>query len=248
MANDYDIVSDLYDHYAGFDFDIDFYLKKYSNFKGNAVELMAGSGRLSIPLLKNGVNLDCVDLSEGLLKKLQSKIDTNGLESKIYRQDICTLKLPDNYNSVIIACNSISEIIGKENRRKVFTSVYDLLSNKGELVLTLHNPSVRRKTISGAVTHIKTFVIENELISFSMASHEDTENVVDLYQFYEMYDKSGTLRNKKMINLKFELINKSEIEKELLGVGFVIKELYGNFDLSNYDDKESPYIIMIAMK
>ena len=248
MANDYDIVSGLYDHYAQFDFDIDFYLNRYSNFNGNVLELMAGSGRLSIPLLKNGINLDCVDLSGGLLEKLKCKIAADGLESKTYRQNICALQLSDKYDSVIIACNSLSEIVGKENRRKVFCSVYDLLSKKGEFVITLHNPSVRRKTITGAITHVKTFKVENEQVSFSMASNEDAENVVDVYQFYETYDKSGNLVNKKLINLKFELINKSEIEKELLSAGFAVKEVYGNFDMSNYDDEKSPYIIVIAIK
>jgi hypothetical protein len=59
--NDYDSVADLYDSYAQFDFDVDFYLKRYANFKGVALELMAGTGRLSVPLIKSGAKLDCVD-------------------------------------------------------------------------------------------------------------------------------------------------------------------------------------------
>lgn len=248
MENNYDIVSDLYDAYVQFDFDINFYLDRYSNFKGNVLELMAGTGRLSIPLLKNNVSLDCVDLSKGLLDKLRHKLIADKLNSNVFCQNICTLQIPYKYDSVIIGCNSFAEIIKKEDRDKVLRSVYDVLNEDGEFVLTLHNPQHRRKMIDRRLNHVDNFKTGEKTISFSISSHEDQNAIVHLNQFYEIYDNNGYMIEKKMINLNFALLSKTEIEKELNDEGFIIKEIFGNYDKKIFNEIDSQYIIIIASK
>ena len=61
--NNYDLVSDLYDIYIPVTFDIDFFIQETKNTPGEVLELMSGTGRVSIPLLEAGVKLTCVDLS-----------------------------------------------------------------------------------------------------------------------------------------------------------------------------------------
>jgi SAM-dependent methyltransferase len=246
--NDYDGVADLYDIYAQFDFDVPFYLERYSNFKGTALELMAGTGRLSVPMIKSGINLDCVDLSQGLLEKLSDKLDRARLHSNMYRRDICNLVLPRKYDVIIIGCNSFAEITDKDNRLKVLKSVYNLLNDSGEFVVTLHNPVIRRKSIDSKLKHVNDYKYGDDTIAFSISSHEDDNAVVHLKQFYEIYDKNGDLIKKKMLSLNFALIAKNEIEGELLETGFRIKEFYGNFDRSEFEGNSSPFLIYVAGK
>ena len=61
--NDYDIVADIYDTYVPVDDDLDFFISETKKSPGEVLELMSGSGRVSIPLLKAGVKLTCVDIS-----------------------------------------------------------------------------------------------------------------------------------------------------------------------------------------
>lgn len=248
MNNNYDTVSDIYDIYAKFDYDISFYLNRYANYTGKALELMAGSGRISLPLLKHNVALDCVDLSEGLLDKLKEKLIRYHLNSNLYCQNICSLDLPSRYDLVIIGCNSFAEIITKEDRNKVIRSVYDLLNDDGEFIITLHNPPNRRKLIDTRLTHVKSYITDNKTVSFSISSSEDPYSIVHLNQFFEIYDNSGKMVEKKMIKLNFVLLSKDEIEQELLEEGFKIKAIFGNFDCSNYNEVDSQYIIIIATK
>jgi SAM-dependent methyltransferase len=243
MNNDYDSVADFYDIYAKFDVDVDFYLKRYANFKGVALELMAGTGRLAFPLIKSGIKLDCVDLSEGLLEKLSDKLDRARLHSNMYRRDICNLELPRKYDVVIIGCNSFSEIVDRDNRLRALKSVCQLLNDYGEFIVTLHNPTIRRKSIDENVTHVNDFKIDDGTITFSIASREDDNAIVHLKQFYEIYDKSRNLLKKKTLELCFALIEKNEVEIELQEAGFKIKELYGNYDKSGFEGSVSPYLI-----
>ncbi len=61
--NDYGPVANLYDIYVPATFDFDFFINETTKSKGEVLELMSGTGRVSIPLLEAGVKLTCVDLS-----------------------------------------------------------------------------------------------------------------------------------------------------------------------------------------
>jgi ubiquinone/menaquinone biosynthesis C-methylase UbiE len=50
----FDKVADIYDYYVNVDFDIPFFLKETEQQKGEILELMCGTGRISIQLLKAG--------------------------------------------------------------------------------------------------------------------------------------------------------------------------------------------------
>lgn len=247
MTNNYDLVSDIYDTYNISDYDIDFYLNRYKNFFGTAVELMAGTGRLSIPLLKSEIKLDCVDISKGLLEKLSNKIMSEKLLSNIYCQDIRYLNLKDHYDLIIIAFNSFSEIVDKEDQNKVFKSIYNILTDSGEFIFTLYNPQFRRKSINNNIAFINEYSYNNEKIIFSMTSFEKN-NIVKVKQFYEFYNEFGTLTNKRLLELAFRLMDKVEIENLIKDTGFKIKEFYGSFDMKEYNEKESSFMIYVLQK
>jgi len=246
--NNYNEVSSIYDIYNTATHDLDFYLTKYMGFTGKALELMAGTGRLSIPLIKSGIQLDCVDLSPGLLKELSNKLDKYRLNSKLYCQDISALKLDSIYDLVIIAFNSFSEILDKENQFAIFHSVHNILSPKGQFILTLYNPIYRRKYIDNHLSVIDRFPKDQGSLIFSMASKELADNIIDIHQFYEEFDRTGIFHSKKYLNLKFKLIDKHEIEDIIKTTGFSIENIYGNYDFSEYDEKSSPYMLYVLNK
>ncbi|MGB5400132.1 MAG: class I SAM-dependent methyltransferase, partial [Thermoanaerobaculia bacterium] len=59
-AFDYSLVADLYDSFCRFEDDIEFFRKCLQGSTGPVLELMAGTGRISLPLLEAGVELVCV--------------------------------------------------------------------------------------------------------------------------------------------------------------------------------------------
>ena len=66
---DYDRVADVYDLYVTSYLDVGFYVAEADKVKGKVLELMCGTGRASMPLLEAGVDLTCVDASEGILAR-----------------------------------------------------------------------------------------------------------------------------------------------------------------------------------
>src|SRR5512135_1293635 len=116
--NDYNPIADLYDIYVPATFDIDFFVNETKKSKGEVLELMSGTGRVSIPLLEAGVKLTCVDLSAELNTIFQEKLVQKGLKADIYQMDICELDLHKKFDMVIIPFASFAHITSPQDQRK----------------------------------------------------------------------------------------------------------------------------------
>src|SRR5512146_2216564 len=86
--NDYDRIADLYDIYIPFTFDVDFFVEETRKTRGEVLELMSGTGRVSIPLLEAGVRLTCVDMSAESNAVLQRKLEQRGLRADVHCMDV----------------------------------------------------------------------------------------------------------------------------------------------------------------
>ena len=78
-AMDYSNLAEIYDIYVKTEFDVPFFLEQTKGCK-NALELMCGTGRLSVPLIREGVNLSCVDSSAEMLAVFRKKLKTGNLK------------------------------------------------------------------------------------------------------------------------------------------------------------------------
>lgn len=76
---DYDSIAEIYDLYVTADYDVPFFVSEVAGVKGPILELMAGTGRLSLPLVEAGARLTCIDSSQGTL--VVSGFETGGILS-----------------------------------------------------------------------------------------------------------------------------------------------------------------------
>src|SRR5512138_2813426 len=110
-TNDYDPIASLYDIYVPATFDIDFFLNETKKSTGEVLELMSGTGRVSIPLLEAGVKLTCVDISSESNAVLRKKLSQKGLQADVYDMDVCALDLPKQFSMVIIPFHSFAHLV-----------------------------------------------------------------------------------------------------------------------------------------
>ncbi len=241
----FDNVADLYDYYVNVNFDVEFFINEAKKVNGKVLELTSGTGRISIPLLKAGINLTCVDFSERMLAYLKKKIRENGLKSPIHKMDITELALNEKYDLIIIPFNSLSEILETEKHKNTLDRVYEHLTDTGVFICTMHNPQIRLKTVDGVLRLMGQYQMENEgimLIQYVFNYNHSTQ-IVSGIQFYEGYDKGHNLVWKKFLNINFYLFQKEEFQGLIERSGFKIIDLYGDYKYSSFDEEISPYII-----
>lgn len=247
-VNNYDYIADLYDVYVPATFDIDFFINETKKAKGEVLELMSGTGRVSIPLIEAGVKLTCVDLSAELNAILEDKLQKAGLKADVYQMDICELELHKKFDMVIIPFHSFAHITSPNNQKKALARIQQHLVPGGTFICTLGNPNLRRRTVDGQLRLFRQYPLPNiqgKLLLWIRESFNDDDNqVVEAMQFYEEYDAKGVLTSKRLLELHFRLSSRKEFEELATEAGFRTKAFYGDYSYSEFND-DSPFMIWV---
>jgi len=226
---DFGHVADIYDYYTKVDFDIDFFKTLCKGHK-NILELMCGTGRVSIPLIDEGIPLTGVDNAEEMPDSFRKKI--NGSKNvKIVCQDICELSLEEQFDLIIIPSNSISEIIDREKRRQAFRRINEHLTPDGIFFCTLYNPDYRIQQADGNIRHLGKYDLDDNktLVVTYYNVYSPEWSVISGSQFYEIY-KNNRLTEKRCLDIHFSIITKEEICEMARGEGFSLKAIYGDYE------------------
>ena len=214
------------------------------------MELMSGTGRVSIPLLEADIKLTCVDLSAELNAILENKLRQKGLQADVYQMDVCELKLNKKFNIVIIPFHSFAHITSPDNQRKALSRIQQHLLPGGTFICTLGNPNMRQKMVDGQIRLFRKYALPNEgsLLLWILENFNDEDNqIVEAMQFYEEYNARGILTSKRILELHFRLSAQEEFEKLAQEAGFIIKAFYGDYVYSEFTH-ESPFMIWILEK
>ncbi len=244
---DYDSIAQLYDSYVRTDYDVAFFVTQTAHVKGDVLELGAGTGRLSLPLVESGVKLTCVDMSQGMLYELAAKLTQRGQRAVIHRADVCALQLPPSFELALFPFQSFMEILGVERQRQALAAIRACLKPGGKFICTLHNPAVRRLQIDGSLRLVGQFPIpEGTLVvsGFEQGGHPEVTRL----QFFESFDQEGRLLSKQLLPMRFTMVERPEFETLLTAAGFRVLDLYGNYDSSPFDPGRSPVMIWVAQR
>ncbi len=246
----WDQVADLYDSHVKADFDIPFFLQEAQQEKGEVLELMSGTGRVSLPLIRAGVRLTCVDLSGEMLIRLREKLSEERLTADVYQMDVRELALDKQFNLILIPFHAFAEIISPDDRRTALSRIHAHLAPAGRLIVTLHNPPVRLKSVDGTMRLAgkQSLGVDGNLVVWIWQSYDPTTRIVNGLQFYERYDAQGALQSKRMLEIRFASITRAEFEEMASAEGFRVQALHGNYDRSQFDEQTSPFQIWVLTK
>lgn len=244
---DYDSVAEFYDLYVTADYDIQFFLQEAANTAGRVLELTAGTGRLSLPLIQAGAQLTCVDGSQGMLDVLARKLEDRGFTADLRCADVCELELQPTFHLALLPFQSFMEIVGESRQRQALSAVRACLVPGGRFICTMHNPSVRRLQVDGALRIVGRFPTPGGSLvvsGFETGGHP----VVNRLQFFEFFGSDGNLRSKKALPMEFEFIERDNFESMARDAGFRVLDLLGNYDRSPFDATRSPVMIWVLQK
>lgn len=249
-AMDYEQLAYLYDFYVRADFDLQFFLDETRENSGKVLELMSGTGRVSLPLIEAGVNLTCVDSSKEMLDILRQKLQAKNLSAAVIEMDVCELSLDKQFDLIFIPFHSFAEIVARDRQCSALAKIYEHLSDNGRFICTLHNPNVRLKTADGSLKLLGKFALEEgrTLFLWSLANFDRRDRIVRGSQFYEIYDRQGQLHSKFFVDLEFYVHDRESFESLALEAGFQLESLYGSYAREEYDPAESPVIIEVLRK
>ncbi len=233
---DFGFVADIYDDYVNVNFDIPFFKSLCKKYSGEILELMCGTGRVSMPLINEGVRLTCVDYSREMLEVFERKLEDRRVP--LICQDVCELDIDKKFELIFIPFNSITEITDKEKRRKAITGIYEHLSDDGDFFVTLYNPVYRLKSADGNMKCMGSFDLSmNRTLTITFYnSYDQASNLVYGTQFYEIYDHRNRLVDKRFLNISFTPVTREELVDMCTKAGFKLVEIYGDYEFGAFDE------------
>jgi len=245
-AMNYAHLADLYDTYVHTKRDIPFFSQEADNISGEALELMAGTGRVTLPLLKQGVRLTCVDLYPQMLAVLEAKASVQGLQVETHAMDVSELNLGKQFAFIFIPFNAFAEISSTSDQMKALIRIHQHLAPEGLFICTLHNPQVRLSRVDGQLRLWGNFPRHDQpgrLLLWGLENYHPESEQVEGVQIFELYDEQGVLETKRMSEIHFSILERDQFEQLTQKAGFKIAALYGDYDYSPFSEESSPFMI-----
>ena len=234
--NDYDLIAPFYDvEHAHFLEDVDLYRDYATLCTGPLLELACGSGRLLLPLAQEGYRLTGVDSSASMLALAKTALEEAGVAEQVtlLQQDICNLRLPQKFSLAFIALGSFAHLTTRKQQQQALASIRAHIPTGGTLIVDISNADARyMEDLSGQLLVQGTWRREDGNILTHMVSpaSSDTAHLLELTHFYEQHIQGGPL-NRTVITTYLYLFERSEMELLLEQAGFVVKEVYGDYNL-----------------
>lgn len=223
--------------------DLPFYTKWLPKHKeAKILELCCGTGRLTIPIAKEGYAITGVDFTPSMLAQAKAKALEAGLTIPFIEADIRTLDLQEKFDLIFIPFNSIHHLYQNDDLFQALQCVKSHLKEDGLLLLDCFNPNIR-------------YIVEAEKEQQQIASYttqDGREVVIKQTMRYESktqinriewhYYINGTFDSVQ--NLDFRLYFPQELDAYLERCGFSIIHKFGDFQEGAFTDDSEKQVFV----
>lgn len=250
----YESIVEYYDLlHATLTYDIDF-ISRLTDKKGKDVlELGCGTGRLLLPLARNGHNVVGLDNSAAMLKKAKEKISQEPIKVKerviLIEGDMTSFVLNHLFHLILIPHNTLMHL-SFDQAQVCFRHCRRHIASDGVLYIDVDNPfELADPRDDNLVVMEKAFDLpERGLKVLQMASSwVNTEAQIrhTTWIFDAMPEKGGSV-NRSITKMNFHYHFPHQLEILLQEAGFAVTSLYGNYAGDLFDADSSKLIILAA--
>jgi len=120
--------------------DIPFWLSQAKKWGDPILELASGTGRVAIPLAKEGFLVTGIDISDSMLREAKRKSSVEGVFVEWIKSDIRDFKLGKKFSLIIFPANTICHLLDLEDIEAFLSRVREHLSENGRFIIDVFNP------------------------------------------------------------------------------------------------------------
>ena len=250
MNTDYkvgDLIYDanIYDGLNTFLSDLQFY-KKWLPKKKDAkiLELCCGTGRLTIPIAKEGYDISGVDYTSSMLDQAKMKAYEAELAIRFIETDIRTLNLQEKFDLIFIPFNSIHHLYTNEDLFKVFNLVKNHLNDGGLFLLDCFNPNIQYIVESEKEQkEIATYTTDDgREVSIKQTMRYESKTQINRIEWH--YYINGEFHSTQ--NLDMRMFFPQELDSYLKWSGFDVIHKFGGFEEEAFNDNSEKQIYVLV--
>lgn len=198
--------------------DVEYYLRALKRISGNVLEPAVGSGRILIPLLMDGIDIEGIDNSEEMLASCKIRCTERNLRPKLFKANMQNFSLDNKYDAIIIPTGSFLLLENRDDAISALKCFKNHLKTGGELILDLFLPTdFDKKNIiikTWETSDGSVITMENRLIYFSQLEQKSIN-----YLRYEKW-KEGKLLDTELQKFALRWFGVEEFKLILNEIGF----------------------------
>jgi len=230
------VPADLYDVvYAWYDLDIAFYVAAATAARGPVLELACGTGRVYLPCLAAGADIDGLDIDGTMLDALRRKADARGLAPRVTAGDMRDFTMPRRYALITIPFRAFLHLLTTDDQVRALRCIRDHLDPGGALIFNVFHPSFahlvdpmsaevnaareRPHPETGQPVLQRTVRIDTDRVNQMLHVHKEVV----------MSGPDGTPAAPRPFGFTLRWVYKAEMELLLRAAGFTRFEVRGGF-------------------
>ena len=225
----------LYDAIMGsLDYGLDFYLRLARATTGPVLDVACGTGRILLPCLQAGVDVDGLDLFPGMIAQLKKKAAALGLRPSVFEADMRSFRLGRRYALIMIPFNAFVHCLTTEEQIAALVCCREHLLPGGMLAFDtfFSGPAIIIATDNTRVLELETTHPETgaPLRVYDARSFDRVAQIQDSQMEIEVLDPAGNVTATHRSRTAIRWIYKGEMELLLRVAGFDRWKISGGFD------------------
>jgi SAM-dependent methyltransferase len=218
-----------------------------------ALELACGTGRVAIPVARQGVHVVGLDASEAMLARAREK--SAGMSTvRWVCGDMKAFRLEERFGLIYVPYRSFQHLLTVEDQLACLACVRAHLAPGGRFALDIFNPSItaiaewlgpkrgaiaqRAEEYAHPATGRRTKGWETRV--YRLAEQRNEVAFID-----EQLDDDGAVVTRRYSEFVLRIIYRFEMEHLLARAGFEVEALYGDCEGSELTDA-SPELVFVA--
>lgn len=144
------LIAAAYDQYFGAEpfWDQAFFEQRLRANDGGALEVACGTGRLLLPLLRDGLQVEGLDTSRDMLERLRTKARAMQLAPVLHQGPMQDFDLPGRYRTVFVPAGSFGILVEPDEIRAALACFLSALAPGGEALIPVSEASAADEPIA----------------------------------------------------------------------------------------------------
>jgi SAM-dependent methyltransferase len=233
-------------HHARHLEDLPFWLELARQQGGPVLELGCGSGRILLPLARDGYTSVGLERDPDKLSTLREAMEPELADRvELIRGDMAAFALGQRFPLIILPCNTISTLSAAQ-RQATLACIHRHLQPEGLFAASLPNPALMKELPLHSEAEIEesfSHPLDGEPVQVSSAWERRGQSLT-IYWHYDHLLPDGRVE-RVSTQVSHTLAHVDAYLAELEAAGLSLVECFGDFDRSTYSP-QAPYLILLA--
>jgi SAM-dependent methyltransferase len=232
-----DVAAEYYDYKRGDEEEAATFLAEFAK-DGSALEFAIGTGRIALPLVAKGIQVDGIELSPHMVEQLHAKPE--GQNIKVVIGDMSKATTNRHYSLVYLVFNTIFNLLTADDQIRCFENAARHLTPNGYFIVETALPYAWISP--DKPEYVRTEYVGKEKVILDVARYDPVT------QLLEENHVQFTTQGIKMLPIVCRLITPGEMDLMARIAGMRLIQRFSNWQRTAFDINSKAHVSVYGLK